>query len=343
MIRHAVFFRHWWLFLLTLCGIFAVTAAQAVTTTFNFSLTGSCTTSAGVYNSAGALVRTLWRGVPYNAGSYQKTWDGNNDFGVAQPADTYTVKIIHHNVNYVWDGVIGNTSNSYTDNIFRSCTSPGMLDMAIVGTSAIYVSGYDENGTEIKGFSTTDIRSSYELQQRSYGSNMSHIATDGTWYYVADIGGGYSNYTHSTFVAAYNVSDHSQATFLLNGNNNGQTLDLCALNNFNRRPDYPADMDVYNSCVDVYINQPAYVPASGLAVQTTGNVLAISHGTLNQINCIDKRTGVTMPAMSVANPGRIAFAPNGDLWVITGTSVVRYINVGTAGYSIATTITGLAN
>jgi len=75
----------------------------AAVTPFTFSLDGSYATSAGVYNSTGTLVRTLWSGVRYTAGSHSTSWDGNNDDGTAAPSGaTYTVKVLTDNMQYLW-------------------------------------------------------------------------------------------------------------------------------------------------------------------------------------------------------------------------------------------------
>ena len=43
---------------------------------FTFSLPASASTSAGVFSKDGTLLKTLWSGVTYSAGSHTIDWDG---------------------------------------------------------------------------------------------------------------------------------------------------------------------------------------------------------------------------------------------------------------------------
>ncbi len=84
-------------------------------------------------------------------------------------------------------------------------------------------------------------------------------------------------------------------------------------------------------------------PASGLAVQKTGNTLAVAHGTLGIVRLFDKRGGQSTGTITISTPGRLAFAPNGDLWVLSGTTAQRFAaaTLGTTN-TPATTISGLS-
>lgn len=302
--------------------------------TFHFTLDNDYKTSAGVYNSSNTLVRTLWRKVSFSPGTYTKTWDGKDDYGAAAPDGTYTVKVLYHNMSYVWDGVIGNTSASFTDYIYRSSTSIGIIDLALAGSKFLYVTGFEEGSPQIHSFSTSDIGHCYDQSGGSLYTSLYCIATDDNWYYVANGGCGWDK-SYTTFVTAYRVKDNSPATFA-----NGKPVDLGAWNGQS-----PNGSDYYASCVDVITlgaKADHYENASGLAVQKTGQglgtVLAVAHDRLNEVRCFDKTTGAALPTIKVAHPGRLAFAPNGDLWVISNTSVIRYTSVGTNN-TVATTIT----
>jgi outer membrane biosynthesis protein TonB len=74
---------------------------------FQFTLAQSATTSAGVFDSNGGLVRTLWSMVPYPAGTFTQQWDGKDDFGNAlvSPQTNYQARVLSHNVSYTWEGV----------------------------------------------------------------------------------------------------------------------------------------------------------------------------------------------------------------------------------------------
>ena len=79
----------------------AYEAAGAISKTFTLATAG--TTSAGVYDSTGTLVRTLWSGVKYPAGSVTAYWNGLNDSNVPVANGDYTIKLLSNNVQYVSD------------------------------------------------------------------------------------------------------------------------------------------------------------------------------------------------------------------------------------------------
>ena len=86
-------------------------------------------------------------------------------------------------------------------------------------------------------------------------------------------------------------------------------------------------------------------PATGLAVQRSGNILAVAYGAANEIHLFDKTSGTLLRKISVLlNAGtinQIAMSPAGDLWVISGTTVLRYTGLsGTPG--VAASISSLS-
>ena len=78
---------------------------------FNFSanLNPGGVTSAGIFNSQGRLVRTLWAMEVFPAGNLNASWDGLNDFGSPIPAGNYTWKVIRNGSTYTNLSAIGNT------------------------------------------------------------------------------------------------------------------------------------------------------------------------------------------------------------------------------------------
>src|SRR5262245_60360885 len=106
-VRHLA--RLVWL-LASLAAPLVAEAGHAVVT-----LPRSGTTSAGVFDANGRLVRTLWRAEPKAAGPVAVEWDGLDDDGLAVAASQpFTARIVVHDVRYSWDGVIGNTSRDST-------------------------------------------------------------------------------------------------------------------------------------------------------------------------------------------------------------------------------------
>src|SRR5439155_401169 len=77
---------------------------------FSFNLVRPGIVSAGAYLPDGTLVRTLWSARDSPAGANIVFWNGLDDLGRAVPEGTYLIKVIAHDMKYVWEGVIGNTS-----------------------------------------------------------------------------------------------------------------------------------------------------------------------------------------------------------------------------------------
>ena len=305
---------------------------QAQTTTpFIFNLDEPCKTSAGVYTSNGTLVRTLWSKVRYYAaGTYSNYWDGLDDSGNPVAGGTYQIKILEHNTEYVWDGAIGNTSDQISGPTVHRGFWP-MADMAISGTNGFYCSGYNEGTFDFRNFSTTDPQS--VVDNFAPGSNPANIydqnwlwtAADGNHvYFACSASTSTSTWVNNSgpgFILGFNVSDKSHFSF-----SSGVAI--------------PNGVGVNGAPNETYANgvyvgtQPGL---SGLSVQQNGNLLAASVGPDNKIYLLDKTAGTVQSTISVSNPGRLNFSPDGSLWVISGNSIIHYVNVNSSP-SIAATI-----
>ena len=312
--------------------------------TFNFTLPLSSTTSAAVYNSDGKLVRTLWRKVTYTAGAKQASWNGALDNGSVAPNGNYQIKLLAHNVNYVWEGVIGNTDTSFTSAITGGDTLWRGLDlindMSVSGADIFIANGYAEGNAN--AFRATTLAPNTPRQMVFNGgvndaaTQFRYTATDGIWTYFASSDDGFNN---ASFVVAYQVSDSTPALFPFS-------------NPFTATP-WPGGY-TYPSAIDITTAGPGNTsvnPVRGLAVQQSGNLLAVSHSGTNQVRLFNKRSGQLLGSLAITNPGKVAFSPStGDLWVITGTSVKRYTAAQLAGVTVAgvaltaaTTIVGLSS
>jgi hypothetical protein len=300
-------------------------------TSFSFTLDGSYKTSAAVYNTNGSLVRTLWRNVPYGVGPNTGYWDGNDDNGAPATGSSYLIKLLYHNVQYVWDGVIGNTSAATSGTtVHRGSTF--MQSLAMDGTNAFYAIGECEMDDPVAQFMTTSLQSRTTFVQPDFLTGFDNIATDGTRVYIANRGSSATfneqapNNAFTTFVMARNAANASPSPFpspygtSVTINNNGPSHydGVIDLNLYNPSPTPTPDAGVNP-------NRP-----TGLAVQKNGNVLAVAHGGLGLIRLFDKVSGAPITlggnpvTISISSPQGLATAPNGDLWVISGRSVVRY-------------------
>src|ERR1700731_2578300 len=86
--------------------------SQSTSISFSFSLPANARTSAGVFQKDGTLIKTLWSGINYAAGSHTEIWDGTDEDGRLVPDAGYDIRVLSNNVNYTWEGVVGNTSNA---------------------------------------------------------------------------------------------------------------------------------------------------------------------------------------------------------------------------------------
>ena len=308
--------------------LFSVSANAA--TTISFMLDEPCKTSAGVYKPDGTLVRTLWSNVRYYAaGFYSATWDGNDDNGNPVSAGTYAVKVLQHNVNYVWDGAIGNSSLAQSGpTVHRGFYT--MHGMAISGNLGFYCQGYNEGQFGFHTFVTSNpnqvTNSWIWVVLNGSTKNSVGLANRNWWWTAADATNVYfacdASYNSSTLanyggpgcIVAGTVTNQNPVTFssgVLITNGPGDA--------------FPSG---------IYVGtQPGL---SGLAVQWNSNLLAASVAPDNKIYLFDKSSGASVASIPVSNPNGLAFATNGDLWAITGSNVVHYTSMNSTPTLAAT-------
>lgn len=313
-------------------------------TTFNFSLNGSYKTSAGVFRD-GRLIRTLWSGVPYAAGSYTSVWDGNDDNGVPAGTGSYEIRLLQHNVHYIFDGAVGNTSSTQVGPGVHN-NSCFMRSLVLTATRAYYAVGEGEGEIPASYFDLASPQTRATLMDPSISTGFDIVATDGNVVYVSDGGSGWDydlhNGTITTFITAKNVLDNQPYNF-----SGGSTVQIDNTHSYNA-----IDVDNWTPYPNPTPNPP---PTSsnpnqptGLAVQQAANgVLAVAHGGPggpNEIRLFNKVSGARLAqTISVSNPQSLATDSNGDLWVISGTTLKRYTNVGlTSTPVLAQTVTGFS-
>lgn len=341
------------------CVLFMLltSAPLQAATTFDYTLPASHRpywTSAGVFKTDGTLVRTLWRKEIQNAGSFSAAWDDLDDEGNPAPAATYELRVLHHQIDYVWDGVIGNTSADASGPTVHGNFYP-IRDMAVSGAQGFYVADYNEATYDYHSFLTADplrltdrwlwlqdIRGPGQAGSLQKGTNnianrsWNLTASDGAWVYIAcpastDPTVPYPRAaqhwnSHRGFVMACDATTHAQAYFtngqlIPNGQLQRQDNGDGTYTDYEGSPYFPFPNGVYVG------SQPG---VSGMAVQAAGNVLAIAVEPDNKVYFLHKRTGAALGEISVPSPRRVEIGPDGDLWVCSGTSVIRYTALETA-------------
>ncbi len=295
---------------------------------FSFNLPNSAITSAGVYNTTtGVLLRTLWNNIQYQAGTNYGVWDGKDDSGAAVATGTpYQVRLIYHNVQYIWEGTIGNTSASQSGmNVYRSYLA--MYDMAIAGGNGYYAVGYNELEDPFHTFAVgvPQVSSQIQTSFNDPFSCFTLVAADATRTYWAKGPTGIN--AADTYIVSITNSTGAFYAFP-----KGTALAAASnqKGNYGRVADFDATANQAN-------------PASGIAVQQSGNDLFVSHSNLNVVRVFDKVQGNLLGSFAVTNPGRLATTANGDVWVISNATppVVSRYTFANGAATLKKTITGL--
>ncbi len=291
------------------------TAETSSSLSFAFDLPSARTTSAAVYDGQGRLLRTLWRGEPLAAGRHERSWDLRlDDVGTSSGAEV-TVRVVHHDVGYVWQGVVGNSSAQPGQLPFRSFLPPASLSAD--GRQLHIGLGYNEAKSAVTGLNVDDPqRPAPAVQHVDPFIGVGLVASDGQTLYLAQTGG----LSKRSFVFARQVADGRPVTF-----GNGQSL---CLNLRAGSGDCYADQS-YPSVIALRAEGEAM--ATGLAVQREGEALAVAYGGEQFVRVFDKRSGRLLSQWSVplSNEGsnHLAMGADGDLWVVTGDGVQRYTGI----------------
>jgi hypothetical protein len=298
--------------------------ARAGMINFSFSLPESARTSAAVYSAQGKLVKTLWSNVTYSAGNHLESWNGTNDLGDSVPEDSYVVKLLRNNVRYEW-GLVGNTSKDPTALRSWDMQSDFPTDMAFSGSVAYTANGYSEGRPNTSSFEISDPQTPSNVMTIGQDLQFAFVAADDNRVYYANVGNGWGG--SAAFVMAYDPATKRQYPFPA-----GVKLTRSA-------PTLSGVIDLDSS--GQRGNARTHLP-TGIAVQRYGNLLAVAHGSYNKdggtvkspgedsILLFNKQTGALVGGIAIADPQRMAFSPDGDLWAISGNTVVRISGVGQA-------------
>jgi hypothetical protein len=214
-------------------------------------------------------------------------------------------------ITYNW-GVIGDTSTSFINAKSWDTQSVLPVDMAIANGIAYTANAYSEGGKNASSFPLATPQQPTALNSAGYLDEDQFVTTDGVNVYYAQVGSGWP--ASVPYIMAWNIASNSYYLFPSGVKPTNGTL-------------VPNVIDEGNL-------------AGGIAAQTTGNILAVSHTAANQIVLFDKTTGATLQIESIPSPGRMAFEPDGSLWAISGMTVVNISGIGGSN-KIVTTLTPL--
>ena len=298
-------------------------STSATTLNFSFDLSQTRSTSAGIYATDGRLLRTLWRGERLPAGRHARSWDLRLDDGSMVPATEVSVRVIHHDVKYQWQGVVGNSSARVGSMPFRSFLPPASL--AADGAQLHIGLGYNEAQSAVTGLRISDPQTpSAAVQHKDPFTGVGLVASDGVALYMAQTGG----LSKEGFVYARRLVDGKQVLF-------GQGRALCLNTWANTTSCYP---DQSYDSVLAWRAAGETLP-TGLAVQRTGSLLAVAYAADQQVRVFDKNSGALVAQWSapLSRQGRnqLAMGPDGDLWLVAEGRVLRYTDIGRQARQVA--------
>ena len=293
---------------------------------FSFTLKNAGKTSAGIFKSDGTLIKTLWSGVSYNAGTYSKNWDGTDDAGKPAADDKYQVKVLSNNIQYQWEGTAGNTSTDMTgENILHGQRI--IYGVCVSGTRMYVAHNYNEKLASYHYIDLSDIGKEYHFFKNFEGAYVRYIATDGIRIYW---GGGDAN-SSKTFLFSTKASDNTEAA----GTNSvptSTTYGRTYISGFNvvtgpNKADKTAQI-------------------TGVAVQRTGNYLFVTRKLLNKVYVLNKTTYALVQTITNINaPAEVATDAAGNLWMIHNNNIIeKYTVSGSGGLtSSGITLSGIAD
>lgn len=197
-------------------AVLTVTPSSSSGTAFSFATTDMLnSTSAGVYNPDGTMVRNLWGNQFYTSGSHDTIWDGKDDNGNYLPNGNYRVVVQKNGIkkyqyaNYRFGGWLGTVFND-ADSISGGTKQHGtqLCGMEIMGHSIINFHTYLEGNTTADRTTTDHPRQKSGIGGLMGGTNFRTCndgktayclaSTDYSHYYIfgVDSAGTFSNFAN---------------------------------------------------------------------------------------------------------------------------------------------------
>ena len=293
-------------------------------------------TSAGIFNSQGRLVRTLWAMEVLPAGDLTASWDGLDEFGGRVPSGSYTWKVIRNGSTYTNLSTIGNTGlPPYTAGHVPFFLEGVALDSA---GNAYTVNGWDEPHFDVIKWSPSDgqaIMNTGHCVSEAYLKAIA-VEPDGSYAYVT--GASDSDDRNKAFFSIYRINmaaglDVWERT--VNFTQQGRCIKVYDGTN----PGYPnSGPPNYPSWATAADKEVMKEPLISVAVQAGSIYVTDALG--GRILRYDKVSGnhqQTITGVPVACG--LAIAPDGKIWVGHEHTKVSVYNA--AGSRLATPISNL--
>lgn len=287
---------------------------------YTYTLIGSASVSAGVFNASGIKVRDLFSNTLQTAGVYTLSWDGNDDVGTPQSNGNYTIKVLTNNVAYTWEGAsIGNTSDSLTGAAVHHNFN-GCFDNAVIISGTAYVcAGYSEQFPCISAFTTAHPQQKIDLTDRHRTNKWTDwVCSNGTILYWGGRDASVTDSSH-TWVSGTLVSNGNDVTFSA-----GTIIS-------------PNNITAESAISNVSTN---FAQITGMTTQQGSGYLYVARGGLNNLYCVNNQTGAAVRTISLTNVRDLFIAPNGKLWLIHGSNTIEQYTINSDG---TITTTGVTN
>ena len=296
-------------------------------------------TSAGIFDSNGKMVRTLWALETFSAGNVSGSWDGLDDFGTPVPAGSYAWRVIRNGTQYNNIGVIGNTGLPP----ITSGHVPFFIEgVAVDAQGNVYtVHDWDEPHFDVIRWSPVDGKSAMNTGHPVGEALLKAIAVepDGSFAYVTGYSDSLTDRTASKFsIWRINMAPGvGEGQRVVNFTQQGRNIKVYdgTLGGYPvagyPTPAYPANATEADRDVMV-------VPLLSIAVQ--GTSLYVSDAIGGRILKYNKSSGnyeSTIGGIPVACG--LAIASNGDIWV--GHEHTKVSVYSPSGVLLATPITDL--
>ena len=300
----------WWL-----CVMLGTAQGGSAT----IELPQAATTSAGVFDARGRLLRTLWGAQMRPAGLLTFEWDGLDDDGQPVPAGgDYRATVLSHQVRHVWEGVIGNSSAESTGPTPHRAFGP-ITGMAFDNAgNGFYAVGYNEQQSALHRFRAADPQRQAALAKDDYRRVFNHVATDGRLLYAANAGRPGKRGEPVGFVIAIDIASGREHQFAAG------RPEFDGVNLGNR----------WESVIDR--GEQARDAPGALAVQQRGTRLFVAHPELDEVRVFHKSGGALLDRLPVARPLDLAVAPDDSLWVLSreaGASALLHFVPGPGGWT----------
>ncbi len=306
---------------------------------FSVQLSQGGLTSAGIFDANGRIVRTLWALETFNAGNFNCSWDGLDDFGAPVPPGSYTWKVLRNGAQYKNVGVIGNTGLPP----ITSGHVPSLIEgVAVDSQGNVYsVHDWDEPHFDVIRWSPADGKSAMNTGHPVGEALLKGIAVepDGSFAYVTGYGDSLTDRTKSKFsIWRINLAPQlAESQRVVNFTQQGRSIKVYD-GNVGGYPNAGYPTPEYPATATEADKEVMRVPLISIAVQGSG--LYVTDAIGGRILKYDKVSGnyqSTIGGVPVACG--LAIASNGNIWV--GHEHTKVSVYSPAGARLATPISDL--